>query len=192
MNPKDVYPPHFTYPDNRDIYFLPYIPTWKALIDQLATDEPRVAIEVGSLHGACSVWLLENYLNRPALDKLYYIDITESSFLKTNMEPYPHAEFLHDKSFNALLSLNTRFTSPIANLIYIDAFHHSKNVMEDAVLAWNLLKVGGVLIFDDYTWGPTNSPDEKPQTAIDAFLSAYWNHYNLLGKGSQVYLQKTK
>ena len=36
------------------------------------------------------------------------------------------------------------------DLIYIDASHYAPDVLSDAVLAFKLLKPGGILIFDDY------------------------------------------
>lgn len=38
------------------------------------------------------------------------------------------------------------------DLIYIDGSHMRVDVMMDAVLAWPLLKAGGVMVFDDYEW----------------------------------------
>ena len=38
------------------------------------------------------------------------------------------------------------------DLIYIDGSHTAADVLTDAVLAFQLLRVGGVMIFDDYLW----------------------------------------
>jgi len=42
------------------------------------------------------------------------------------------------------------------------------------VLAWRLLPVGGVIVWDDYLWHSPTKPDTlPPKPAIDAFVSMY-------------------
>jgi predicted O-methyltransferase YrrM len=41
-----------------------------------------------------------------------------------------------------------QFTSGSYDFIYIDGSHVSKDVLVDAVFAWELLKPGGVVIFE--------------------------------------------
>ena len=38
------------------------------------------------------------------------------------------------------------------DLIYVDGSHTARDVLQDAVLGWGLLKRGGLMIFDDYLW----------------------------------------
>lgn len=41
-------------------------------------------------------------------------------------------------------------------------------------MSWQLLKPGGMLIFDDYMWGDfVNNPTHTPKLAFDAFASIY-------------------
>jgi predicted O-methyltransferase YrrM len=73
------------------------------------------------------------------------------------------------------------------DIIYIDGNHEPEYVLEDAVLAFRKLKVGGHLIFDDYGWG---GPD-LTKRGIDGFLNGYHKRINLLGhRDSQVFVQK--
>ena len=55
------------------------------------------------------------------------------------------------------------------DIIYIDGNHEPEYVLEDAVLCFRKLKVGGIMVFDDYGWG---GPD-LTQKGIDGFLSGY-------------------
>jgi len=41
---------------------------------------------------------------------------------------------------------------PTFDFIYIDGDHTAEGVLQDAVLAWRLLKAGGIMAFDDYLW----------------------------------------
>lgn len=63
---------------------------------------------------------------------------------------------------------------------YIDGDHHAAAVLRDSVLAWELLKPGGVLIWDDYGW--TVMPDmvDRPMIAIESFLQCYAPHLQRL------------
>lgn len=67
----------------------------------------------------------------------------------------------------------------------------SIDVIQDSVLSWYLLKDNGIMIWDDYGWGiHTNDEKQKPKIAIDAFLSAYRDHYQILSNGWQIFIKK--
>ena len=78
------------------------------------------------------------------------------------------------------------------DVIYIDGDHHAQQVLEDAVLAFPLLKDGGIMIFDDYPWRPLGdfTKFDCPGFGIDSFLAMYEGKYNLLHKEYQVIIQK--
>jgi predicted O-methyltransferase YrrM len=62
------------------------------------------------------------------------------------------------------------------DIIYIDGSHRAKDVLQDSVLAWPLLRPGGILIWDDYQWCPDDPKYptwDVPGPSIDAFLAAY-------------------
>jgi hypothetical protein len=60
----------------------------------------------------------------------------------------------------------------------------------DAVLAWPLLKKGGLLTFDDYEWEGDPDPLHCPGVAINAFLSIFETHYAMIHKGYQIMIEK--
>ena len=71
------------------------------------------------------------------------------------------------------------------DLILVDAGHKAKDVLEDLVLSWPLLREGGLLIVDDYTWIPKHSDQgnillESPKMGIDSFLNCYADELALL------------
>jgi predicted O-methyltransferase YrrM len=65
------------------------------------------------------------------------------------------------------------------DLIFIDGDHHASNALLDICFAWPLLKIGGILVMDDYNrrWHLG-----RPWTheAIDAFLMGFEKYYDLL------------
>jgi predicted O-methyltransferase YrrM len=81
------------------------------------------------------------------------------------------------------------------DFIYIDGSHETKDVLVDAILAWDLLKPGGLIIFDDYNWyGPRSwlVPNYTPKIAIDAFVKVFDPYIELLHKEYQLVARKKK
>jgi hypothetical protein len=79
------------------------------------------------------------------------------------------------------------------DFIYIDGSHVAKDVLVDAVLSWDLLKVGSIIIFDDYQWRVKLwNPWARPQIAIDAFLQVFEPYVELRHKEYQVVVKKKK
>jgi predicted O-methyltransferase YrrM len=70
------------------------------------------------------------------------------------------------------------------DFIYIDGSHMAQDVLCDAVLAFRLLRVGGVIVFDDYIWFETlpegKDPLRCPKPAIDAFVNLHFRKVDVL------------
>jgi predicted O-methyltransferase YrrM len=82
------------------------------------------------------------------------------------------------------------------DFIYVDGSHQAPDVLCDAVLAFRLLKVGGMIAFDDYLWHEHDEDKKElarcPKYAIDSFINAYWRklHIPHLAPLYQMYVQK--
>jgi hypothetical protein len=63
-------------------------------------------------------------------------------------------------------------------------------VLADAVLAWPLLKPGGLVCFDDYGWWLDPAPERSPKLAVDAFLAVMRGRCEVLKKDYQVWVRK--
>jgi hypothetical protein len=80
------------------------------------------------------------------------------------------------------------------DIIYIDGNHEPEFALEDAILSFRKLKIGGYLIFDDYGF---EGPDGTSK-GIDGFLSGYHKRIEVLGKKwtswglAQVFLRKLR
>ena len=66
---------------------------------------------------------------------------------------------------------------PPFDLIYVDGSHQASDVLTDSIIAFQLLRVGGVMIFDDYLWcqPPASEQDtlNLPKAAIDSFVNLF-------------------
>ena len=63
------------------------------------------------------------------------------------------------------------------DFIYIDAGHSASDVLTDGILSFHLLKVGGVIVFDDYEYA------EDTKFAVDAFVRAFDKELRIIFKG---------
>jgi predicted O-methyltransferase YrrM len=75
--------------------------------------------------------------------------------------------------------------------VFIDGSHLAADVITDAVLAWPLLKPGGILIFDDFEWGEDLPKHRRPREAVQAFEAAFIEYLVPLWQGYQRIYRKT-
>lgn len=178
---------HFT-----EDWFSKHKDHWNKLLNKYK-HKKATFLEVGCFEGKCSVWLLENILTNPG-SKLYCID----HFLqKNNKNENTYSIFTHNTarweskinlmkgySFDMLKLIKTKF-----DFIYIDAGRHSKNVLEDLVLSWNLLKSDGIIVIDDYTNNKEHDVN-CPRKAIDSFMDIYAHELKVIQTKWQVVFKK--
>lgn len=161
-------------------WFTGYIPAWEQLFK--ITKVPDNILEIGSFEGRSTCWLLENTKAR-----ISCVDTWEGSDEHTsehknglferfseNIAPYKDRVTTY-RGFSGEV-LRTFKCEPTFDFIYIDGSHYSKDVLEDAILAWRLLTPMGVIVFDDYNWtaqGTTIEDVRNPRTGIDAFCHIF-------------------
>ncbi len=166
--------------------------------------KPINYLEIGAFHGlnTCSVGV--SYAAHPD-SRMYVIDPWE----KYNEYPEYNNTELNTAYDNFMFNININNLSDKTivhrgysnieipklednsfDIIYIDGNHEPEFVLEDAVLAFRKLKVGGYMIFDDYGWcGP-----DLTQRGIDAFISGYHKRIKHLNNkrplNTQMFIQK--
>lgn len=169
------------------------IPLWEEFLPSYK-DKPDVhLLEIGVWEGRSALWFLENILTG---DGATYtgIDLNESENLKKNFASSSYKDRMTFIQGHSNQILKSEFKDRSFDIIYVDGDHRSYGVVEDAILAWPLLKVGGVMIFDDYKLGEyMNVPSyEDAKYGIDFFLHANRNEVEVLHRGEQVIIQKEK
>ena len=70
---------------------------------------------------------------------------------RTGISPCPRIFF----------SCDARCTNGAIDFIYVDGSHQAHDVLCDAILSFKLLRVGGIVCFDDYLWGRSAFPMER-------------------------------
>lgn len=199
-----------TYTITQD-WFSQHIPAWEGILAQL---KPRRVLEIGSYEGLSTTYIIEQCSTFGPL-QLHCVDTwagaadlspeamngVEARFdrnVKLAIERAASPVLLHKIKRRSSLALSDyvargelRF-----DLIYIDGSHTAADVLVDAVLAFQLLRVGGVMIFDDYLWSmePALSVDplNLPKPAIDAFTATFMRKVRVLPgmPNSQCYVEK--
>lgn len=172
-------------------WFSNNIPLWKKHLKKFK-DKTTIALEVGSYEGRSASWLLENILTHNN-SRIFCIDnFSEGTYNQyiANMVKYKNkVKTLVGNSSEMLKHMD--ILKHEFDIIYIDANHHSRHVLEDAILSFAVLKVGGILIFDDNTDSKEHD-NTCPKPAINAFLNAYAGELKVLHTGWQVIIQKKK
>ncbi|MBI4129290.1 class I SAM-dependent methyltransferase [Candidatus Peregrinibacteria bacterium] len=185
-------------------WFTGHIPHWKRLLEEFVGRPALRFCEVGSFEGRSATWLLQNILTDPTA-RLTCID----TFV------FRAADYTHDVP---AVDISARFDRNIAvtgaaykvrklvgpsrvilrtlpvgtfDFIYIDGSHRAPDVLTDAVLAWDLLKEDGMLLFDDYGFQALPEAVGNPSVAIDAFLHMYRGSYEILHRGWQLALRRS-
>ena len=163
-------------------------------------------LEIGSLEGQSACWLLQNILTHETCTITCVDLFTESfgpvtGFLSTQINPALHFNRnIHTLGAeHKVIAIKGRSQQMLRGLpldaydfVYADGSHHPADILTDAVLAWDCLKIGGIMCFDDYLFHLVYPQHGNPQIAIDAFLRVFEGHYDLLHKAAQVIVRKTR
>ena len=179
---------------------------WKSWNRHLAKfkDKKINILEIGCYKGEATKWFLDNLCTNPE-SKVYAVDTWKGSPEYGNDADFKSIEKIFNQtiknskkklvkmkmtSYDALLKLNTK--KIMFDIIFIDASHEAIDVLQDAILSWNILNENGIIIFDDYLWDLLNDYHFRPKVAINAFINIYGTQLNVISKGYQVKVQKRK
>lgn len=171
-----------------------FSPHWGHWLDLIAQLRPRRVLEIGCYEGRATTYFIGGLASQGL--QLTCIDTwagggdlpseqmigVESRFdhnvaLAIEQAGTPHLVDVYkvkQRSARALARLIAEGFQPF-DLIYVDGSHTAPDVLTDAVLAFQLLRPGGAMVFDDYRWQfePQGRQDalNMPKPAIDAFIN---------------------
>lgn len=183
---------------------------WEKILPQLG---PKKILEIGSWEGKSTCFLMER-LHGPL--EIHCVDTWEggaehkgldmeavktrfdnnTSFAMSNAKEDAKEDVklkVHVGRSDAILSQMQPDYGGYFDFIYIDGSHTAADVLCDAVLAFRLLRSGGVMCFDDYLWRDSDpvDPINCPKVAIDAFTMIYCRQLNILAlPPTQLFVEK--
>lgn len=187
-------------------WFSHNIASWQQYLQPLAHQPNVQALEIGSWEGRSTCWLLDNILTDPSA-RITCIDTFEGGIDHT--QHYTPTDFqavesrFDENIIKAGASEKVKkmvgqsrqvlrlLTPNYYHLLYIDGSHVASDVLEDAVLAWALIRVGGIIIFDDYGFSfPSHISEYPPKIAIDAFFAVFASKIKVLHRAYQIIVEK--
>lgn len=165
--------------------------SWRRHLAELRGVGARV-LEVGSFEGRSAVWFLENLIDDPEA-RLVCVDPFR--------DPQTELRFDHNIAVSGAADRVTKlkgFSASVLptlercsfDLVYVDGSHRAGDVLLDGVLAWDLLRNGGLLLFDDYRWRPERPAHQRPQLGVDLFLALVKGRHEILLEEYQVLVRK--
>ena len=191
-------------------------PNWfaKSAIDNFATyliqdtGLPNLRyLQLGAYTGDASVWLMENILTHPS-SELTDVDTWQGS------DEEEHKSMDFEDVYNTYLDKISKYKKQIDvrqgtttsfllaqygcdrplgehfDFIYVDADHTTVGVLLDAELGWRLLKSGGIMAFDDLTWGEHLPPSQSPKAGILLFAERHRSEFDLVVANTQYWIKK--
>lgn len=152
-------------------------------------------LEIGSYEGKASLWLLDNILTHEG-SHLICIDIGRHKNLLTlaeNLSKYT-AKKVQILPIDSGLAIATLIAESYRfDFIYVDCDHDKYFPLRDMVMAYEVLKVGGLMCIDDVKDGYMEGYGNfRVKTALDCFLQVYNEQFEILQKGYQVWMKKIK
>jgi predicted O-methyltransferase YrrM len=177
---------------------------WEQLIPHLP--ERKNFLEIGSFEGRSAVWTIENLMEDGG--EIVCIDTWEGGAEHTPEDMAGTEERFHQnitlvrKKFPNRVVVSFKSTSVEAlgasiahkkqfDFIYIDGSHLAKDVLTDACMSWPMLKKNGFMVFDDYMWKPPGlSINQRPKSAVDAFVNMFEDDLGIVHSGYQLIVRK--
>lgn len=159
---------------------------------------PNTFIEVGCFEGVTTCWVADTISLHNKNSKIYAIDphttlnnnhafdfdLIKNTFLYNKNLCMGNILYVNKYSHEGLIDLIIQ--KEVAELIFIDGDHTSAAVLEDMILSWRLLPVGGVMLCDDSVgWklieSNGNCPVQlSPRMGIEMFIQSNWHKIELI------------
>jgi predicted O-methyltransferase YrrM len=180
-----------------------FIPSSFTILEQYANKDNISFLEIGAFEGYSANYFIDHFLqgNHSTITCVDpWIKYSESTV--TKMIEWDNV--INEDTYNIFIN-NTKVNSNKIiikrglskdilpelhseyDFIYIDGDHSEAAVWVDATLSFDILKINGIIIFDDYDW---NVGDKSPKKAIDKFIQEYNSKIKILFMGYLVGIQK--
>jgi predicted O-methyltransferase YrrM len=179
---------------------------FESILSSYKDNEGLKFLEIGSFTGDSAEYMLKNILTSNS-SNLTCVDTWAGSLEHTGelkeqftmgevekrfdekIQPFSHKVSKYKGTSTDFL-INNR--DNLYDFIYIDGDHNANTVLSDAVLSWDLLKIGGIMAFDDYEWTHPEGNQYEPRLAIDSFLNVHKPYLEEINRGWQLWVRKIK
>jgi predicted O-methyltransferase YrrM len=180
----------------------PHTKEWEKDLQHLEGKPNVRALEIGCFEGQSACWFLDNILTDPT-SRLVCVDPFAVP-MATILLRFFEARFDENIAASGAADRVQKLVGPSQvvvrtlqpaqfDFIYVDGSHKVGDVLQDAVLAWTVLRPGGVVMFDDYALVDDVSEGlmaRAPGRALDAFMSILGSSATLIRRDWQLVLRK--
>jgi len=167
---------------------------------------PLNYLEIGLFEGRSMRMMMENVLTHPdckawgvdpwtieSMNRRRYPDSTAGHARIGEVESKARANLFEFDDKLTLVKARSQeflasmpFNKEFFDITYIDGIHKVYGCLEDTVMCWPLLKVGGYCVWDDY------SKNCGVPIVVDRFLEMIPGEYEVAHKGGQLAVKKLK
>lgn len=188
---------HQYYQFSQD-WFSHNIPSLNAIFEHII--QPQRILEIGSFEGLSTAYFLEKAIQYHDEIEIFCIDSwlggqehTGRFDMSAVEERFEHnmaglLKFIGDQkqvnvvklkgySHQQMIDLLAKGYQNYFDFIYVDGSHEAPDVLFDALLAHRLVKVGGVIVFDDYLWSPSEEKEDDHYLLVKPAVDHYVNTY---------------
>lgn len=157
-------------------------------------------LQIGAYTGDATEWLINN-LNINSIedvdtwegsDEDAHKDIDFSEVLKVYQDRFAYQYAVYPYKMTSDEFFKQTPVKEMYDFIYIDGDHTAAQTLKDGINSFELLKVDGVMAFDDYGWHYGKDKYHEPKLGIDAFLKVYLDRISILDLGYQAWIRKIK
>ena len=176
-------------------WFTNNIPNFQKCMEQIG-DERGNFLEIGSYEGRSTCWLMQNglaedgtiicidpFTDAKGFQNLDLIERFEDNTFKAKKKNQ-YLRLMQTASYYALAEIIGEHEDQF-DFVYIDGNHRPDFVLTDACMVWDIVRPGGVILFDDYEY-----PEEPTKKGIDAFLTCFDGQYDMVLKNYQLAVRK--
>lgn len=176
-------------------WFSPNIPNFEYIRPFLSGNQNF--LEVGSFEGRSTCWMLENFLSPKG--SIWCVDTFKGgeehselnlSRLRDTFEDNIHQSKKENQTVHIREGMSHTHLAQLLSdgyefdFIYVDGNHMADEVLTDACLCFRLLKVGGIMLFDDYGGGA------GVKSAFDCFYQTHQKRLEALLLNYQVAIKR--
>lgn len=136
-----------------------------------------------SKYGPMNIYCVDTWMGGPEHHGRDFVDV-EALFDNNTALEISKAEnpvTLHKRKGFSYVELSKLIAEDVEkfDMVYVDGSHKAVDALLDGVLSFKLLKVGGVLIFDDFLAEHTEEQKfDYPRIGIESFLEVHANKLN--------------
>ena len=144
-------------------------------------ERPVVYVEIGCWAGASANWAARRILTEPRSigvgidpylpnhrhDAVEMLNVKRCAAERLSEAIGKRWTWMYEPSMSALPKLRSVIGRRRVDALYIDGVHEMEYVLTDFLLAWQYLRTGSIVIFDDYT--PVKEAESGSPCAAAAF-----------------------